>query len=296
MTKKILFWILTFLWIWLSFCSAFDFDISKLSSISVYSWDITSIPDIAHFSLTPWLYCIAYGSLWFDWSNLRLTFSPEYLITESATYYQYIVRNVNNNLNTFYCFDISSNTDVSLYPNSYSITWQYYIFPFNDYFLNSSSSSINVFYNWFNDVESFTCDWDTSIYLDWNYNYTSSNSLFSPYINIHYTDSDNQVLTWEYEKTDLFLDWQYNKLYTWGSNNFWFLTPIESPDLNIISYQPTFDVEFTWDIVDTWNIFNNFAENSLKFTLSNVPNYIQYVIIIMLLFFILWFIRKFRRK
>lgn len=156
--------------------------------------------------------------------------------------------------------------------------------------------SINVFYNWYNEHQTFICDWDNAIFLDWNYNYTDSNNLFSPYINIHYTDSDNQVLTWEYEKSDLFLDWQYDKLYTWGSNNFWVLTPIESSDVGIISYQPTFDVEFTWDIIDTWNIFNNFAENSLKFTLSNVPNYIQYVIIIMLLFFILWFIRKFRRK
>ena len=159
----------------------------------------------------------------------------------------------------------------------------------------SQPITIDVFYDYDNSHQTIICNWDNSIHINSLSNY--NNWVFTPYFNIFYSDQDNQVLTESYSKQLLILNWKYNKTYTWWNDNYWVLTP-EGVSESVFSwYLPVFDV--TWGINDvstSWNIFNNFAENSLKFTLSNIPSYIQYVILLFVLFFILGFIRKFRRK
>lgn len=144
---------------------------------------------------------------------------------------------------------------------------------------------------------------------DWFYDistwYDSENLIatlnISPYRIIDYVDFNNQYLSSKYNGWILYLSWwQFIKTFTWWQNNFRVLTTdtIESPNSSFSWYLPVFDVTWSIDPNDefTWNVFNNFAENSLKVLLSNVPSYIQYVIIILILLFVLWFIKKIRRR
>lgn len=132
------------------------------------------------------------------------------------------------------------------------------------------------------------------ITLDWNWSKNWNNYTFEDWfywVQVNYVDSywENQTLTW---LTDLYINWNNTISYT-GTQ---YLSLTDSTCWVFNWYTPTFDI--TWNIteIDTWNVFNNFADNSLKVLLSNIPNYIQYVIIIMLLFFVLGFIRKMKRR
>lgn len=152
--------------------------------------------------------------------------------------------------------------------------------------------------DWNNDVvhQYNITDWTQEITLDWdwtkNWNVFTYNDSFD-WTTVYYTDS-----SWQNKNvslnSDIYINWTLSISYTWQQELF-----LTDSSLNCFEtvYLPVFDV--TWGITDvstSWNIFNNFAENSVKFTLSNIPSYIQYVIIIMLLFFILGFIRKFKRR
>ena len=134
--------------------------------------------------------------------------------------------------------------------------------------------SINLLWNWSKDWNTFTFqdsfNWTNVFYIDWYW-------------------KDQKIIA----NNDLYLNWNLTVWYTWQQ----YLTFIDESCWVFNWYTPVFDI--TWwieDVSTSWNIFNNFAENSVKFTLSNIPSYIQYVIIIMLLFFILGFIRKFKRR
>ena len=156
-------------------------------------------------------------------------------------------------------------------------------------------SSINVFYNNDNSSSSIVCDWDNAIYIDWLSTITDTNT-FTPYYNINYRDEDNQLLTESYSKSILYLSgWTFKKTYTW--NNDWVLNNLWiSKDSSFSWYLPTFDITgWITNVTDSWNIFNNFAENGFKVLLSNIPSYIQYVIMILLLFFIIWIVKKIRK-
>lgn len=159
---------------------------------------------------------------------------------------------------------------------------------------SGSSLDITVYYNnWL--TTNIACNWDNIITIDW-LSTMSSISTFTPYFNINYIDQNNQVLTDSYSNSILYLSGgQYLKTYTWWSNNDWILNLVTSEDTVFTWYLPTFDV--TWNIteIDTWNVFNNFAENSLTVLLSNIPNYIQYVIMFALLLFVLWIFRRLRK-
>ena len=143
-------------------------------------------------------------------------------------------------------------------------------------------------------AEYFSCNLENTIQVNWNVIQNEDISI-TPYINIYYYDEDNQYISWQYLLSDLYLDWNFKKTYTWWSNNYWILTPVVYEEEIQQIYTPTFEI--TWNIteIDTWNVFNNFAENSMSVLLSNIPSYIQYVIIIMLFLFIIWIIRRFRR-
>lgn len=155
--------------------------------------------------------------------------------------------------------------------------------------------SINVYYNNWNSSWTIICDWTQAIEINWLSTITSTNTR-TPYFNINYRDEDNQLLTESYSKDILYLkNWLFKKTYTW--NNERILSYNWSESNFFTWYVPTFDIVFTGDTwEDTWNVFNNFAQNSLQVVLSNIPSYIQYVIIIMLLFFILGLARRKKRR
>ena len=166
----------------------------------------------------------------------------------------------------------------------------------NIYLSKYIMSEISVFYNWYNNVQTFTCDWDTSIYLDWNFNFTQSNNLFTPYFNIYYTDWDNQVLTWQYDKSDLYLQWQYNKTYTWWVENYWVFNPLQG------SFFTWYNIQFeTWEIIQetweitTWNVFANFWENMLSMVFWNISWYFQYITIFWMILIIIWLVRRLKK-
>ena len=137
--------------------------------------------------------------------------------------------------------------------------------------------------------------WTTEITLDWDWTKNWNNYTFNGGFNwttVHYVDWywNNQFIT---INSDLYINWDYSIWYT-GQQE---LLLTENQCWSYNWYVPVFDI--TWwinDVTETWNVFNNFAENSLKVLLSNVPSYIQYVIIILILLFVLWFIKKIRRR
>lgn len=242
----------------------------------IYSWSLTLWSTVWHYYwpinniIKSWFYLTSSNCPW----KGRLSY--------------YLSNNSNNNwsifLNSFNWFSYTS-----------SINYQYLFYDINYSFSSvSSTSDITVNYNnW--QTTSIACNWDNIITIDW-LSTMSSISTFTPYFNINYTDQNNQVLTDSYSNSILYLSGgQYLKTYTWWSNNDWILNLVTSEDTVFTWYLPTFDV--TWNIteIDTWNVFNNFAENSLTVLLSNIPNYIQYVIMFALLLFVLWIFRKIRK-
>ena len=269
--KKFLFWILTFLWIWLSFCNA-QLITTQLSATSIKNWT-------HDFSYLNWTDCF-YSSYKND--NVSFYDSSNNLIWTLA-------------YNTIYC-------NVSYFIRSdwaNSNFWLYYFS--SDSFWNSSTwtcedKDITIYYNNWQSSTSIECDWVQAVEIQGLSTITSTNT-FTPYFNIDYKDEDNQSLVESYSKDILYLSGStFKKTYTW--NNERILTSQSDSNSEFTWYLPTFDI--TWSIDPnnefTWNVFNNFADNSLKVLLSNIPSYIQYVIIIALLFFILGFIRKFKRR
>ena len=256
--KKILFWILTFLWIWLSFCSA-----SVCDDIDVNWHDCWSDPNDTWCILWFWCNgCFSSTNSWYD------------------CYEQWWTQNWFDCVSTF---NYIWNSCTTFWSNIINWWWS----------SSPSSSDIDVYYNNWNSVENITCDWTQAISINWLSTITSTNT-FTPYYNISYTDEDNQKLTESYSKDILYLEnWQFKKTYTW--NNDWILTVQWSSDSTFTWYVPVFD--FTGDtIVNTWNLFNNFSDNALKVLLSNIPSYIQYITIFAILVFLFSFIRRFKRK
>lgn len=129
-------------------------------------------------------------------------------------------------------------------------------------------------------------DWSKN----WN-NYTFNGGY--TWTTVYYTDwywKDQSISI----NSDLYINWQYTIWYT-GEQ---YLDLTENNCWSFNWYSPTFDVTWSIDPYEdfTWNIFNNFADNSLQVLLSNVPNYIQYVLILILFFFVIWIVRRFRKK
>lgn len=272
--KKFLFWILTFLWIWLNFCSA-KYCSSSTFFITYPSW-ITPCSSL----FSSWVIYLTYSSnsdisFYDSWGNLYKTYTPNYLYIYSD--WDYIVNNWNS---------------MSIWIRSFSC-------PLSDFISLSPTicedKDITVYYNNWNSSESITCDWVQAIEIQGLSTITSTNT-FTPYFNIDYKDEDNQSLVESYSKDILYLSGStFKKTYTW--NNERILTSQWNSESIFTWYLPTFDI--TWwinEVTESWNIFNNFAENSVKFTLANIPSYIQYFIILLLLFLILWFVKKFKRK
>lgn len=283
--KKILFWILTFLWIWLSFCSA-------------DSWSITF-----DCITQPAEYC-QYS--WSDYYNF-----PEYYLNETISNYcfesdiEFIIEFYNGSdfvsylQWTNFCFDWDFNR-IAFISMKFSVP--YPIYPTLYYYEDSNSSEpsceskyITVYYNSWNST-SIECDWVQAIEIQWLSTITSTNT-FTPYYNISYTDEDNQKLIESYSKDILYLEnWQFKKTYTW--NNDWILSVQWNNSEDQFSwYVPVFDVTWSTQPIDTeYNMFNNFTDNSLKVLLSNIPSFFQYVLIFSIILMIIWIVKVFKRK
>ena len=268
--KKLLFWILTFLLIWLSFCSALTIQDPELCKL--YTWTI-DWPDSVVFqdynNSLAWNYFMWWTydlSNWYADISILTEYWWEYsldLSEESYYYYSAII------FSSDWC---SSN-------------WWW-----------SLTSDIDVYYNNWNSVENITCDWTQAIDVRWLSTITSTNT-FTPYFNISYTDEDNQKLTESYSKSNLYLSgWLFKKTYTWDNERI-LTDTIDSPNSVFSWYIPVFDVTWSTQPIDTeYNMFNNFTDNSLKVLLSNIPSFFQYVIIFSIILMIIWIIKVFKRK
>lgn len=167
------------------------------------------------------------------------------------------------------------------------IVWILFIVPVSAY-------NVTLHYNWITEV--IEVNWSESIILDWswseNNDYYTYNSSYD-YTDIYYYDS-----YWRYkiERTigDVYLNWDYNKSFTWNQYT------LLSSDLfcdntwNIII--------FTWSDIpvrvesSTWNVFSNFWDNALAIIYWNIPWFITGAVILFLIFFLIrLFIPKNRR-
>ena len=289
----------TYVWWW-------DISYNQISSscsstspswITIYTWTFTDTAYTYHklFNLT------SNSVICFSWNIVggNASFSLGFTTLSSNSFsFSYTYPSVN--YWNWFCFSKRSNYPDSTYfiiRSNYTSIFEYFVL--QDSFCGGSSSCpsslINVLYNNWNSTSSITCDWTQSIAIEGLSTITNTNT-FTPYFNINYRDEDNQLLTESYSKDILYLkNWLFKKTYTW--NNERILSYNWSESNFFTWFVPTFNI--TWgieDVSESWNIFNNFAENSVKLTLSNIPSYIQYVIIFMLLLFILWFIRRFKRR
>ena len=313
--KKLLFWILTFLWIWLSFCSA-DFCNFPYNYWSIYLWDyfyqsvdITpSINNSVSIVVSSWVLVFdttqSLNYILFD-SNFSPISNWEFFVLTPWTYYINVSWTVEGQLKSTYSYQKIHDfwnfqiilPDEEYFPIFNAFNYFYYnVFPFVWWWWSSTPSDITVYYNNSQSNTSITCDWTQAIEIEGLSTITSTNT-FTPYFNIDYIDEDNQILTESYSKDILYLSGAtFKKTYTW--NNIRILTAQLDSESIFSWYVPTFDVTWSVDPNDefTWNVFNNFADNSLKYLLSNIPSYIQYFIILAILFLILWFVKKFRRK
>lgn len=316
--KKLLLWIFAFLIGCISFSSADSFMLSDSWS----DWSSSDLANIVTINVSRSISIISLCSSSDDWS-----FSYDFVLSWVDN--DYIISSSTDSLfyEQIWCAPVSS--PVTLNPWSYTFNIQksfgnvnyfdwdscidwFYTFDNWDIFsismpclgmyfywlwydlVSIPTPEITVYYNnW--QTTSIACNWDNIITIDW-LSTMSSISTFTPYFNINYTDQNNQILTDSYSNSILYLSGgQFLKTYTWWSNNDWILNLVTSEDTVFTWYLPTFDV--TWNItdIDTWNVFNNFAENSLTVLLSNIPNYIQYVIMFALLLFVLWIFRRLRK-
>lgn len=317
--KKILFWILTFLWIWLSFCSASFWDIPD-TMWSIYLWSyyndtfniVPTVDNSVKIIVDDWYWVLlnsfsSFTYYLFDSSFNQISIydsDSKYLFIPSWTYYVNVSWSITWTPNSDYAYQKNHNfshfsvvlPDLQYFPIFNFFETFYYNVVQYSFSAWSSTSDIDVYYNNWNSVESITCDWTQAIEIQWLSTITSTNT-FMPYFNIDYVDENNQLLTESYSKDILYLSGSaFKKTYTW--NNIRILTSQWWNSESIFTwYLPTFDI--TWwinEVTESWNIFNNFAENSVKFTLANIPSYIQYFIILLILFLILWFVKKFKRK
>lgn len=281
--KKFLFWILAFLWIWLSFCSADYFYVSPLSSI----FDYIYVPS-SDFN-TSWYYYSDSSMLWKNilvfsnwWCSYNF-YDSEYNFLGN---WWVVVFNFSNSSSLWLQPDDSCGWWVLFTYLSDSISWWWWW---------SSPSDITVYYNNWQSSTGITCDWTQAIEIEGLSTITSTNT-FTPYFNIDYIDENNQLLTESYSKDILYLSWTtFKKTYTW--NNIRILTAQWSSESIFTWYVPVFDVSGTTQPVDTeYNMFNNFADNSLKVLLSNIPWYIQYVFIIWIILLLIWIVKMLKRR
>ena len=290
--KKVLFWILTFLWIWLSFCSAVSINcpspVTLSSSNPCYSWQPSIDCYYLDLDYEWWIEADSYQVFVKYNSNWSL-YSLE--VSDPLWYSTPRWRNINLTNSDwvsswYFCF-VDSLIYNSLTNDDYKA---YYFLPKESWW--SSSSDITVYYNSWSST-TIECDWTQAIEIQGLSTITSTNT-FTPYFNIDYIDENNQLLTESYSKDVLYLSGTtFKKTYTW--NNERILTSQWTPESIFTWYTPVFDV--TWQVsLDTWNVFNNFADNSLKVLLSNIPAYIQYITIWFILLFLFWFIRRFKKK
>lgn len=137
-------------------------------------------------------------------------------------------------------------------------------------------------------------EWITEITLDWNWSKNWNDFTFLDWFNgveVNYIDSywENQSFTWV---TDLYINWDNTISYT--GEQYLSLTDQKCWVFNW--YTPVFDVTWSITTIDDDNVFTNFSDNALKVLLSNIPSYIQYITIFLILLFLFWFIRRFKRK
>lgn len=263
--KKRLFWILTTLFWIFSFCSAeiINWNSESLSLWDTFWWTI-------YFLFPDWYNCLKFDS---DVSSsIRIYINDD------------LVSDLNNS--DIYC---NINRYYSAWTNSFNVVY----YNLSLWWWTPSSSNIDVYYNNWQSSTNIECDWTQAIEINWLSTLTSTNT-FTPYFNIDYTDQDNQKLTESYSKNTLYLSgWLFKKTYTWDNERV-LTDTIESSNSDFTWYVPIFDV--TWTINEnTWNIFNNFSDNALTFLLSNIPAYIQWVILIAVLWLIFWIVRRFKR-
>ena len=276
--KKFLFWILTFLWIWLSFCSA---EFSSISFEYVSKWPNSSFI--------------------FNGGCIRSSNSAcmqELVYSSDSSYLVPSQSSLNNS--SVLC---SSSSWISLIQIT-NWTWcTYYIYSFSEFSSVfwwgwSSTPEITVYYNNWQSSTGISCDWTQAIEIQGLSTITSTNT-FTPYFNIDYIDENNQLLTESYSKDILYLSGTtFKKTYTWWNNNYWVLTSQSWNSESIFTwYVPVFDVSGTTQPFDTeYNMFNNFADNSLKVLLSNIPWYIQYVFIIWIILLLIWIVKMLKRR
>lgn len=144
--------------------------------------------------------------------------------------------------------------------------------------------NVTLHYNWITEV--ISVNWQTWITLVWDWSesndyYTYGNSY--SYTDIYYYNQYGQYKT-ERTISDVYLNWNYEKSYTW--NQYTLLT-------NDISCINSWNVIiFTWwDIpvrIDqsSWSVFSNFTDNALLLITSNIPWIITALFILWLIIFL----------
>lgn len=148
-----------------------------------------------------------------------------------------------------------------------------------------------------------------NVYLEGSYDYIKIDSwtdvryVHSDYVwaftgvNIHWKSALNWwTRTDFYNLTDLYLESSYNKSYTWWASNFWVLSPVfDNSTYSFSWYYVSWwsNLEFTENQTFSWNVFEGFYTQGVRFVVSNYPTILMSMFWVLLVLLVLrTFIRK----
>jgi hypothetical protein len=252
--KKILFWIIAFLWIWLSFCSAEDINIrfDSLIQSSIYDSDLNLLSSTYSLNLTwrVWtfsdpsnqpcqykyfLISKGYEIVYFTWLNWDIYLNEICFTTfDSNLYTHYLVINgVNYSLISSWdlrCSNFSSPLLVSDNSFTYKIHSNIYWDKLSVlcespelYFYQSTWVYFFPFYDnsyiWFQNIDSVWQPYSyipLPVFIDFSYSYQSNPKLKVNYWNTSY----EYEIDWSNDveihlKSPVVMSWSYNYIYDW---------------------------------------------------------------------------------
>lgn len=284
--------------LWIFAFLGFSFSVKANDLCFIQSWSFQYEADNEEY----WYYVKISSESYIIWSFISWTFDcgidfpSEILIRDTVDYQDQRVF-VND---TFWSFSFFQPTTATL---KFNVYWSDQCVFNYDVFETSTCSVwwltwITVLY--WND--SFFSTW--KVYITW-WNFVRNGQTISydwlTGVNLHRVSALNWW-TWvdHYELTDIYLSWAYNKNYTWWASNFWLMDPVcdyKQPWWEFLWYVVSWwtDLEFTENQNFSWNVFEGFYTQGMRFVVSNYPTIlmVMFWVLLVLLIYRILFRRRF---
>ena len=167
-----------------------------------------------------------------------------------------------------------------------------------------------VFYEYVDPIYTISYNWWSSdnitsnIILSGDGIYTHSSNIYTFYANwvtwVYLHRSDSLWWNWTdfYNKSDLYLSWNFSKTYTWGASNFWVMGIPYCQSNTINSSFSWYSLVVTWSFNSvSWDLassYSNFGQNLNKISFWTLPWILALISALIVIAYIIHLI--FRRK